>query len=185
MQIVKAGEQVGTDLLLGSSLGTFSHDNVAELGDFADQMVFLWSFAPPTADLPVYDAMRADLAASGEEALEAENLKASPMRSWIGLYALLKMIRDAGMTEFTSDGIRSMLDSATDVPMLDMFGDATWTPNENHPGLFYRAGIDRWVTYRWDAEAEGDFDGNFVEASTLSFDEVLCGSPFGAPAESC
>ena len=185
VQIVKAGEQVGTDLMLGSSLGTFSHNNIAELGDFADQMVFLWSFAPPTADLPVYEAMRADLAASGEEALEAENLKASPVRSWIGLYALLKMIRDADMTEFTSDGIRSMLDSATDVPMLEMFGDATWTPNENHPGLFSRAGIDRWVTYRWDADAEGDFDGNFVEASTLSFDEVLCGSPFGAPAESC
>ncbi|MDQ2677731.1 MAG: ABC transporter substrate-binding protein [Actinomycetota bacterium] len=185
VQIVKAGEQLGSDLTLGSSLGTFSHNNIAELGDYAEQMVFAWSFAPPTADLPVYDAMRADLAASGEESLEAVNLKASPVRSWIGLYALLKMIRDADMTEFTSDGIRTMLDAATDVPMLDMFGGDNWTPNESHPGLFSRAGIDRWATYNWDPDAEGEFDGNFVEASELSFDEVLCGSPFGAPADSC
>ena len=92
---MRAGQQLSTDLLIGSSLGTFSHATVAELGDFAEQMVFLWSFAPATVDLPVYEALRADLAASGEESLQPENLKASPMRSWIGLYALLKMIRDA------------------------------------------------------------------------------------------
>ena len=104
IQVVKAGQQLDTDLVIGSSLGTFSHGTVTELGDFADQMAFLWSFPPATADLPVYDALRADLAASGEEGLELENLKASPMRSWIGLYAMLKMIRDADMTEFTGDG---------------------------------------------------------------------------------
>ena len=52
-------------------------------------MVFLWSFPPATVDLPVYEALRSDLAASGEESLQPENFKASPMRSWIGLYALL------------------------------------------------------------------------------------------------
>ena len=31
------------------------------------------------------------------------------MRSWIGLYALLWMIRDAGMTDFTREGITAML----------------------------------------------------------------------------
>ena len=34
---------------IGASLGTFSHATVAELGDFADQMVFLWSY--PAGDL--------------------------------------------------------------------------------------------------------------------------------------
>ena len=29
-----------------------------ELGDFAEQMVFLWSFPPATIDLPVYEALR-------------------------------------------------------------------------------------------------------------------------------
>jgi ABC-type branched-subunit amino acid transport system substrate-binding protein len=185
VQVVQAGQQLGAELKLGSSLGTFSQSNIAELGDYAENMVFLWSFAPPTADLPVYDAMRADLAAAGEESLEAVNLKASPVRSWIGLYALLKMIRDSSLTDFTSANIKAMLDAAQDVPMLDMYGGANWTPNENHPGLFTRAGISRWATYTWDPDAEGDFDGNFVQESELSFDEVLCGSPFGAPADQC
>src|SRR3546814_9950324 len=72
-------------------------------------MRFLWSFAPATADIPVYDALRADLAASGEEGLQVENLKASPMRSWIGLYALLHMLREAGGNDFTREGITDML----------------------------------------------------------------------------
>ncbi len=103
-------------------------------------MVFLWSFPPATVDLPVYEALRADLAASGEEALQPENLKASPMRSWIGLYALLKMIRDAGMTEFTREGITTMLKQAKDVPMLDIFGGEDWTPDLNHPGHLQAGG---------------------------------------------
>ncbi|HKY16912.1 MAG TPA: ABC transporter substrate-binding protein [Microthrixaceae bacterium] len=184
IQVVKAGQQLSTDLLIGSSLGTFPHATVTELGDFASQMAFLWSFAPATADLPIYDALRADLAASGEEALQPGNLKASPMRSWIGLYATLKMIRDSGMTEFTREGMTAMLQAAKDVPMLDMFGGENWTPNTDHPGLFKRAGTNHWATYEWDADAENPVDGlegNFVETSEISFDEVLCGSIFGAP----
>ncbi len=182
IQIVRAAQQLGSDLVLGSSIGSFSHSNIRDLGDFSEQMAFIWSFAPPTADIAVYDAMRADLEASGEESLQTENLKASPVRSWIGLYALLYMIREADMTEFTGEGITGLLQSATDIPMLEIYGDETWTPNESHPGIFSRAGIDRWVTYSWDPEADGPVDGgNFTEVSEVSFDEVLCGSPFGAP----
>ena len=181
VQVVRAGQQLGTDLLIGSSLGTFSQSSIAELGDFADQMVFLWSFAPATYDIPVYQALRADLAASGEEALQPLNLKASPMRSWIGLYALLYMIRDAGMTDFTREGITEMLNSAQDVPMLDIYGGEDWTPDADHPGIFARAGIDRWSTWVWNPDAEGDgFTGNFEPGAEVSFDAVLCGSPFGA-----
>ena len=146
-------------------------------------MALLWAFPPATADLPVYKALRADLAASGEEALQPENLKSSPMQSWIGLYALLKMIRDAKMTTFTRQGITTMLQQAKDVPMLGMFGDENWTPNVDHPGLFKRAGMNHWASYTWDPNASSNgFKGNFVEKSEFSFDKVLCGSPFGAPA---
>lgn len=187
IQVVRAGQQLSTDLIIGSSLGTFSHRAVADLGDFADQMAFLWAFPPATADLPVYAALRADLGASQEESLETENLKASPMRSWIGLYALLKMMRDVNMTDFTGEAITSMLQEAESVPMLDIFGGEDWTPNADHPGLFKRAGLNHWATYRWDATADapGELEGNWVETSTLSFDEVLCGSIFGAPAAEC
>ena len=184
VQVVRAGQQLGTDLTIGSSLGTFSHATVTELGDFAEQMVFLWSFPPATVDLPVYQALRQDLAASGEESLQPANLKASPMRSWIGLYALLHMIREDGMTEFTREGITQMLEQAQDVPMLDIFGGEDWTPDLDHPGIFSRAGTNHWATYSWDPEAPAEdsgLEGNFVETSTITFDETLCDSPFGGP----
>ena len=64
------------------------------------------------------------------------------------------MIRDAGMTEFSGDAITAMLQSARDVPMLGIFGDENWTPNENHPGAFQRAGTNHWAVYRWDPDAK-------------------------------
>ena len=182
IQVVRAGQQLDTDLKIGASLGSFSRATTADLGDFAKKMAFLWSFAPATMDIPVYKALRADLAASGDKQLQPENLKASPMRSWIGLYALLKMMRDAKMTAFTREGITAMLQQAKDVPMLDMFGGANWTPNANHPGLFSRAGIDQWTVYGWDPNSKtAGFDGNFVAKSHISFDKTLCDSPFGGP----
>lgn len=183
VQVIRAAEQLGTDLVIGSPLGTFSHGSIAELGAFAEQMVFLWSFPPATVEVPVYEVLRADLAASGEEGLQLANLKASPMRSWIGLYGLLSMIRDAGMTEFTRPGITAMLESATDVPMLGIFGDANWTPDTDHPGAYQRAGISRWSTYAWDpdAPAPGGLTGNFVAGEAIDLDATICGSPFGAP----
>ena len=155
LQVVRAGQQLGTDLLIGSSLSTLGHSTAAELGDFADQVVFLHSFPPATYDLPVYEALRDDLSASGEESLQPENLQATAMRSWIGLYALLWMIRDTGMTEFTREGVSTMLDEATDVPMLGIFGGEDWTPSLNHPGVFQRAGTNHWAIWRWDPEADG------------------------------
>jgi hypothetical protein len=170
-------------MLMGASLGAFAHADVAELGDFGKQMVFLWSYPPATAEVPVYAAMRADLAASGEAALQPETLAANPIRSWIGLYALLWMIRDAKMTEFTRAGITAMLNDAKDVPMLGIFGDENWTPAQNHAGAFKRAGVNHWAIWRWDpaAKAASGHDGNFTKTATISFDEVLCGTPLGAP----
>ena len=105
------------------------------------------------------------------------------MRSWIGLYALLRMIRDADMTEFTGEGITAMLDEAKDVPMLDIFGGEDWTPDTDHPGLFKRHGVSHYAAYRFDPEARhpDGLEGNFVELAEFSFDERLCGSIFGAP----
>ena len=183
IQVVDAAKQLGSSLTMAATLGTFPYEAVAAFGDFADQMVFLSSFPPATFDLPVYEALRADLAASGEEALQPEQVKITSMRSWIGLYALIRMIRDAGMTEFTREGLTAMLQQAKDVPMLEMFGGEEWTPDATHPGAFQRAGTNHWGVYRWDPEAENPVggEGNFVEASSFDWDDVVCGSPFGAP----
>jgi ABC-type branched-subunit amino acid transport system substrate-binding protein len=181
VQVVKAGQQLGTTIVLGNSLGTFSHSNIAELGDFAKQMSFVGSFPPATTELPVYEALRADLAASGEKALQPDNLKTSPMRSWIGLYALLYMIRQAKPTDFSRANITAMLQSAKDVPMLGMYGDENWTPNLDHKGLWTRAGMNHWAIFSWDAKAKSPVGtGNFVQKKDLNWDAVLCGSAFGS-----
>ena len=183
VQIVNTAGQLDSSLLMAATLGSFPAEAVADFGEFAEQMVFVNSFPPATVDLPVYRAVRADLAASGEDALQPSQLKVTSVRSWIGLYALLRMIRDAGMTEFSRDGVTAMLEQATDVPMLDMFGDDSWTPSATHAGAFERAGINHWSIFRWDPDAANPTgeDGNFVEAGSMNWDETMCGTPFGAP----
>ena len=101
--------------------------------------------------------------------------------------ALLYMLRESGTTEFTGESITAVLQSATDVPMLGLFGDETWTPNTNSAGLFQRQGIPRWASYTWDPSATGPdgLEGNWVEGGEFNLTEIICGSPFGAPAESC
>jgi hypothetical protein len=180
---VNAASQLDSPLLVSSTLGTFPADAIADFGEFAEQMVFVNSFPPATVDLPVYRALRADLAASGEDALQPGQVKVTSMRSWIGLYALIRMIRDAGMTDFTREGVMSMLQQAKDVPMLDMFGGEDWTPDTRHPGSFERAGTNHWGVYRWDPQAENPVggEGNFVQTASINWDETVCGSPFGAP----
>jgi ABC-type branched-subunit amino acid transport system substrate-binding protein len=182
VQIVKAGQQLQTNLKLGSTLGTFAQKDVADLGNFAKNMTFIWSYPPATANVPVYQALRADLAASGDSNLQPEKLVASPMRSWIGLYALLKMIRDAHLTNFTRADITAMLKKAKNVPMLGIFGGENWTPDTNHPGLFKRAGLNYWEVWKWDPNATSPtgVKGNFAPVATLNWDKVMCGSLFGA-----
>jgi ABC-type branched-subunit amino acid transport system substrate-binding protein len=187
VQVVKAGQQVGTDLKISSALGTFAYEDLVEFGDFAEQVVLASSFPPATFDLPVYKALRQDLAASGDAALQPEAMRTSPMRSWIGLYALLKMIRDAKLTTFTREGMTEMLKAAKDVPMLDMFGGENWTPDTNHEGLFKRAGMNQWAVWNWDPNGDwnGEKEGNFVKGKVINWDELMCGSIFGAPPETC
>jgi ABC-type branched-subunit amino acid transport system substrate-binding protein len=182
-QIIRAGQQLNTNLRIGTSPGTMSVKQLRELGDFAKQLVLLSSYAPLSIDLPVYKALRADFVASGQDLLQPDNVAWSPMRSWIGLYALLKMIRDTHLTDFTRQNITTMLRAAKDVPMLGMFGDENWTPNLDHPGAWTRAGTNHWAGYRWDPNATGPdgATGNFVQTSTIDFDKVLCGSALGAP----
>jgi ABC-type branched-subunit amino acid transport system substrate-binding protein len=179
-QVIQAGQQLGTSLKISTALGSSSF--AGGLGDFAKQLVFVESIPPATVDIPAYQALRQDLAASGDNALQPENLESNSMRSWIGLYGLLRMIRDAHMTSFTRQGITQMLKQAKDVPMLGIFGNENWTPDANSPGVWTRKGIDRWTTWKWDAQAKfDDHNGNFVQASEISFSHVMCGSIFGAP----
>ena len=179
VQVLQAAGQLDSDLLF--SFAPLSHEAVSQLGDIAEQVAFVVPYPPATADVPVYEVMRADLADSGEEELQADRIRPAAIRSWIGLYALLRMIRDTPTTELTRDGITSMLEQAKDVPMLGLFGDEAWTPSLEHAGVFKRAGMNHWAVYRWDpdAAAPAGLRGNFVESVEFSFDEALCDSPLG------
>ena len=167
--------------------GTFSHAAMADMGDFAEQMALIAPFPPATADLPVYDALRSDLAASGEDALQPENLKASPMRSWIGLYALLYMIRDA-------DAHRALGREAIKATGRGGQGRA-------HAGHVRRRGLDARHGPPGPVPAGRDEPLGHLRVGSrrrgrlrrqlrqgrrhVASDDVLCGSIFGAPAETC
>lgn len=182
IQVARAAGDLGSDLAVSASLGSFSYTDVVDLGDVADQMIFVWPFPPATADPPVYEVLRADLAASGDDALQPEHLKTGAMMSWISMYALLEMIREAGLTDFTGESITALLDDADSVPMLGIFGDETWTPALDHEGAWTRVGIDRYTYWTWDPDAEWSGEpGNFVLGGEISFSDAMCGSAVGAP----
>ncbi|MFI5043277.1 MAG: ABC transporter substrate-binding protein [Acidimicrobiales bacterium] len=184
IQVLRAAQQLGTDLLISASLGTFHYADVASLGEFAERMVLNGSNVPATADVPVMDVLRSDLAASGEEALQPRNLKATPMRSWMGLYALLNIIRTSGTEDFSRANLTSLIKTSGPIDMLDLTAD--WTPDTKNPGTFPRTGNGHYAFYRWDPEAEFDgSEGNFKQTSELNFNTLVCGSPIGAPAETC
>jgi ABC-type branched-subunit amino acid transport system substrate-binding protein len=183
-QVLRAAQQLDSDLLISASLGTFPYSDVADLGDLADQVVLNGANVPATADVPALQVLRADLAASGEETLQPENLKATPMRSWMGLYALLSLIRTSGTEDFSRANLTSLIKGSGPIDMLDLTTD--WTPDTINPGAFPRTGNGFYAFYEWDPSAEFEgTEGNFVETSELDFNALVCGSPIGAPADTC
>ena len=184
IQVLRAAQQLDSDLLISASFGTFPYRDVAELGDFGERMVLNGSSVPATADVPVMDVLRSDLAASGVEDLEPRNLKATPMRSWMGLYALLTIIRSSGTEDFSRPNLTSLIEGSGPIDMLGLTED--WTPNTVNPGTFPRTGNGYYAFYRWDPDAEFEgTDGNFKQTAEVDFNKLVCGSPIGAPAETC
>jgi ABC-type branched-subunit amino acid transport system substrate-binding protein len=171
IQVLRAGQQLDADLQYSSSLGTFPAADMESLGEYASRVTLNAVVPPAGADLPIIDVLTADLAASGEEILQRQNMKASPMRSWVGLYALIQMIRDSGNTDFTAAGIKAMIEASGPIPMLGLMPD--WTPKTDHEGLWLRAGGD-YSFWAWDDSAK-----SFTKTGTANWDVVICGTPFG------
>lgn len=179
IQVVNAAKQLGVDLLISGSMGTFPLSDIRELGDFGANLVLNEGIIQVYEDNPVTNIARADLALTGHEELTGANIKASPFRSWIGLYALLYMIREAGLTEFTKDTLRSTIEASGEIPMLGLTRD--WTPKTDHPGAFPRIGNGQYYFFQFDPTSVG-FDGEpiFKVIGEGDMDEVLCGT-FGGP----
>ncbi len=181
IQLLDAAKDLGSELLVSGSLGTFPYVDIAGLGDFASQIILNAAIPPATFDHPVVKVLADDLAASGVEALQTENLKSSPMRSWVGLYALLYIIRESGTTDFSRENLKALIDAAEEIPMIGLM-PTTWTPSAINPGQFPRSGTGSYSFWVWDPEAEWNGNqGNFVLGSEASFIDAMCGTPFGAP----
>jgi branched-chain amino acid transport system substrate-binding protein len=170
IQVVRAGEQLGAELKYSSSLGSFPPSDIAGLGEYGANLILNEGIPPATFDDPVVDVLTADLAASGVEALQRDNLKASPMRSWIGLYAMLHILREAGTEDFSRENVKSLINAAKDIPMLGLTGD--WTPSLDHEGIWLRTG-NGFYSF-WSYGADG-----FEKVSEANFDTTICGSGFG------
>lgn len=171
IQVLNAAKQLDADLVFSGSLGTFPASDMASLGEYASRVILNAAVPPAGADLPVIDVLTADLGASGLEPLQRENMKSSPMRSWVGLYALLKIIRDSGTEDFSRESITALIDGSGPIPMAGLMKD--WTPKLDHPGLWLRATGD-YTFWAWDDAAQ-----SFTEKSQANWDVVICGTPFG------
>jgi ABC-type branched-subunit amino acid transport system substrate-binding protein len=184
IQVLRAAQQLGSDLVFSTSLGTLPYQDLADLGDFADQVILNGSTPPATADDEVVRALVADLAVSGEDVLQPRQLKSSPLHSWIGLYALLTILRDSGTEDFSRRNLTDLIESSGPIDMLGLTAD--WTPDTDNPGTFPRTGNGYYSFWRWDPEAEFDgTPGNLVQSSEVDFNELLCGTTLGAPVETC
>ena len=185
IQVLRAAQQLGSDLLFSTSLGTLPYQDLADLGDFAEQVILNGSSAPATAaDIPAMEALVADLAVSGEEVLQPRLLKSTPTHSWIGLYALLVILRGDGTEDFSRANLTELIRASGPIDMLGLTAD--WTPDTDNPGTFPRTGNGYYSFWRWDPDAEYDgTPGNLVPTSEIDFNELLCGSTLGAPPETC
>jgi ABC-type branched-subunit amino acid transport system substrate-binding protein len=157
-QILRSAEQLGSELKFSAGLGTFSQSTIAGMGSFAEQMVFNAEVPPPSSDpssRPLLAVAVRELAASGEDELQVQNLQTSALKSWVSVYGAVKILRDAKVTTFTRESVVGALNGAKDVDMGGII--QPWTPNAESAGRFKRISNPWYYVARWDGAA-----GNFV-----------------------
>lgn len=158
LQVLRAAQQLGVEIPYSLSLGSVTRQDIIDFGDFADNFVFNSLVPAATSDpepYPLLSVAVSELAASGEKFLQPDTMTESSLMSWVYLYALVKMTRDAGLTDITRETLTEMLNSATDVDMGNL--TPPWTPNLESDGIFLRVSQPYYWTASWDSEAE-----NFV-----------------------
>jgi ABC-type branched-subunit amino acid transport system substrate-binding protein len=130
-QVLRAAQQLGGKMRFSASLGTFGLADLQAFGNFAS-FVYLNDALPPAtasqATFPILKEAIADLAASGKAELQKDQIKSSPLRSWVSVYAFVKVIEQFGKPDDISrKAINDAFKAATNV---DMFGlMPLWTPN--------------------------------------------------------
>ena len=130
VQVIRAAEQLGSDLEFATSLGTFGQAEARDLGEFADQVLFNSELPPVTASLdewPILADVVADLSASGKPELERDQIKSSSFRSWLSVYALDQVVEQFGdPDEVSREAITAAFEAASEVEMFGLI--PPWTP---------------------------------------------------------
>jgi branched-chain amino acid transport system substrate-binding protein len=158
VQVLRAAEQLSTDLTFSASLGTFGQADLEEFGDFADHLLFNSEVPPATASRerwPILGDVIADLEASGEPELQRDQIKASAVRSWLAVYALDQVVEQFGNPDDVSrQAITAAFESASDV---DFFGlIPPWTPRGGSgEGIFGTVSNPYYYQVTFDPEAGG------------------------------
>ena len=175
VQVIRAAEQLGSDLEFATSLGTFGQSEADELGPFADQVLFNSELPPVTASLeewPILGDVVLDLSESGKPELQIDQIKSSSFRSWLSVYALVQVVEQFGNPDDVSrEAISAAFDSATDV---DMFGlIPPWTPRGGTgEGILGAVSNPYYYQVTFDVD-EGDF---VVGDELLNVVEELAGN---------
>jgi ABC-type branched-subunit amino acid transport system substrate-binding protein len=173
IQVLRAAQQLDSDLGYSLSLGSVSQQDVAEFGDFADQLVFNGELPASSVDpepYPLLAVATRELAASGEERLQPDTMTNASLKSWVYMYALVKMVRDAGITDITPASVTEVLNAATDVDMGDL--TPPWTPNATSDGIFERVSQPYYWTATWDGEADNFLMGEQLDSVALLAGDV-------------
>lgn len=176
IQVLRAAQQLDSDLIFSIPFGSLSRADVIEFGDFADGFVFNGDMPPASADpepFPILAVAQRELEASGEPTMHPDALTTSAMKSWVYFYALISMVRDAGLTDITAASLTEMLNAATDVDMGGL--TPPWTPNATDDGIFLRVSMPFYWTGTWDPETD-----NFVlDPEQVDSLAALAGEPPG------
>jgi branched-chain amino acid transport system substrate-binding protein len=168
-QVLTAAEQLGTDLTFAVSLGSFGQADVVEMGDFAGQVVFNSEVPPATASLdewPVLADVIADLSASGEPELQRDQIKASPIRSWLAVNALVEVVEQFGDPDDVSrEAVTAALEEAQDVEMYGLV--PPWTPRSGTgEGIFGNVSNPWYYSVTFDTEtAEFVLDDELINVA--------------------
>ncbi len=99
---------------------------------------------------PIFNVIVDDFKASGKPNLARDTITAQATNSWLSVYALIKVMRDAKATDITRATVKSAFDAATDVPMFDLV--PPWTPAKQSTNAIFK-GISNpnYWTGHWDA----------------------------------
>jgi branched-chain amino acid transport system substrate-binding protein len=146
VQVLRAAQQLGTKLDFSASLGTFGKADIKQFGSFAKQIYLNSELPPVTASQKTWPIMKtiiADLGASGKKELQKDQLKSSPVRSWVAVDHFVKIMEKNGDPDnITRESVVAALNAATDVDSYGLI--PPWTPNKEGGALGFTRISQPW-----------------------------------------